>query len=49
MRASRMSVECPICHGDVSEAADVREHLLSAHTKRELASYVASELDEPAE
>ncbi|WP_255168056.1 hypothetical protein [Natrononativus amylolyticus] len=40
---SRPPVECPICHDSMEPDQRLLEHLLEAHTKRELARFTAVE------
>lgn len=40
---SRAPVECPICHRGMDPDQRLLEHLLSDHTKRELARFTAIE------
>ncbi|MFB6155391.1 MAG: hypothetical protein ABEJ22_05810 [Haloferacaceae archaeon] len=46
MDASRLPVECPICHEDVSATEiDLVDHLATEHTKRELAGHLRALVD----
>ena len=40
---SRPPVECPLCHTGMDPDQRLLEHLLEAHTKRELAAFTATE------
>jgi hypothetical protein len=45
MKASRMSVECPICDRTLAEDVELRDHLAGDHSARELAAFIENELE----
>ena len=49
MKATRLSLECPICNRLLDERTELREHLERDHAARELAAYIENELEEPME
>ena len=44
--AHRPSVECPICHADLSPSNELRPHLVEDHTKGELAKHIVGQWEE---
>ena len=44
MKATQMTVDCPLCNRELSADESVREHLVAGHTKPELAAYIETEL-----
>lgn len=40
--ATKPPVQCPLCQSELDESTDLEDHLVEAHTPRELASAVAT-------
>jgi hypothetical protein len=46
MDASRLPVECPICHRDVTDReGELVDHFVAAHSKQELAERLRAMLE----
>jgi hypothetical protein len=46
--ATRLSVECPLCHELVAAETTLDDHLRTDHTKRELAAFIERQYEETA-
>lgn len=47
--ATRTPIECPLCHDEMTRGQPLEEHLVTAHTKHELATFVVAETEALAE
>ncbi|WP_170972352.1 hypothetical protein [Natronorubrum halophilum] len=43
--ATRIPVECPLCHEDIKGGQTLENHLVATHTKQTLAKFVVTETD----
>ncbi|MFD1562926.1 hypothetical protein ACFR99_05120 [Haloarchaeobius amylolyticus] len=41
--ARKAPIECPVCRESPSAGEQLEEHLLTAHTKRKLATFIVAE------